>query len=46
MASKIRFFGYVSIYQEFVEKKKKRVLGFNFLGSLGDGFGMKGRRYN
>jgi hypothetical protein len=30
MASKIRFSGYVSIYQEFVEKKKKRV--FRFFG--------------
>jgi hypothetical protein len=31
------------IYQEFVEKKKKRILGFKFLGFLGDGFRVKGR---
>jgi hypothetical protein len=41
MASKIRVSGWVSIYQEFVEKKKKRVLGLKFLGFLGDGFGVK-----
>jgi hypothetical protein len=34
----------VSIYQEFVGKKKKKVLGFNFLGFLGDGFGVKGKK--
>jgi hypothetical protein len=34
----------VSIYQEFVEKKKKRVLGFKFLGFLGDGFGVKEKK--
>jgi hypothetical protein len=44
MASKIKFSGYVSIYQEFVEKKKKRVLGFKFLGFLGDGFGVKEKK--
>jgi hypothetical protein len=44
MASKIRFSGYVSIYQKFVEKKKKRVLGFKFLGFLGDGFGVKEKK--
>jgi hypothetical protein len=38
-----RFSRQVSTYQEFVEKKKKRVLGFKFLGFLGDGFGVKGR---
>ncbi len=26
-----------------MKKKKKRVLGFKFLGFLGDGFGVKGR---
>jgi hypothetical protein len=44
MASKIGFSGYVSIYQEFVEKKKKRVLGFKFLGFFGDGFGVKEKK--
>jgi hypothetical protein len=44
MASKIRFSGYVSIYQEFVEKKKKKVLSFKFLGFLGDGFGVKEKK--
>jgi hypothetical protein len=41
---KLWFFGYVSIYQEFVEKKKKKVLGFKFLGFLGDGFGVKEKK--
>jgi hypothetical protein len=27
-----------------VEKKKKRVLGFKFLGFLGDGFGVKKKK--
>jgi hypothetical protein len=27
-----------------VEKKKKRVLGFKFLGFLGDGFGVKEKK--
>ncbi len=27
-----------------VEKKKKRVLGFKFLGFLGNGFGVKGKK--
>jgi hypothetical protein len=33
----------INIYQEFVEKKKKRLLGFKCFGFLGDGFGVKGR---
>ncbi len=32
--------GFLSRYQYI---KKKRVLGFKFLGFLGDGFGVKGR---
>ncbi len=44
MTSKIRLSGYVSIYQEFVEKKKKRVLDFKFLNFLGDGFGVKEKK--
>jgi hypothetical protein len=39
--TRVFFSGQVSIYQEFVEKNKKRVLGFNFLGFLRDGFGVK-----
>jgi hypothetical protein len=34
--------GFLGRYQ-YMKKKKKRVLGFKFLGFLGDGFGVKGR---
>jgi hypothetical protein len=36
--------GCPGLIQEFFEKKKKRVLGFKFLGFLGDGFGVKEKK--
>jgi hypothetical protein len=36
--------GFLGRYQYIKEKKKKRVLGFKFLGFLGDGFGVKEKK--
>jgi hypothetical protein len=36
--------GCPGLIKEFFEKKKKRVLGFKFLGFLGDGFGVKAKK--
>jgi hypothetical protein len=37
-------FFFLSFRPESAEKKKKRVLGFKFLGFLGDGFGVKEKK--
>jgi hypothetical protein len=36
--------GCPGLIPEFVEKKKKKVLGFKFLGFLGDGFRVKEKK--